>query len=141
MVRVTRPWVRRNIGEQRLWVWMPFQGGSNRRWIKEELGARVRPEWNGDASPRRWEIARPHLRTIVEALADRFGEVEVILQFVTTERCDTRCQEATGDDCECSCLGVNHGGAAYWRKWILVGDTTLVDVDRRERRLLVRHRP
>ncbi len=130
--------MRRNIGEQRLWVWMPYLNGSNRHWLLEELGARVRPEWNRTASPRRWEIARPHLRTIVDAMAQRFGEVEVILQFSVTERCDTRCRDAAGDDCTCSCLGENHGGTAYWRNWILVGDTTLVDAARHERRLLVR---
>ncbi|MCB5910375.1 hypothetical protein [Streptomyces pinistramenti] len=132
---MARPWVRRNVGEQRLWVWMPYQGGSNRRWILEELGARVRPEWNKPAG--RWEIARPHLCVLTGALAERFGEVDVYLQFAATERCDTRCQEAQGDDCTCSCMGENHGGAAYWRTWLLVGDTTLVDGARRERHLRI----
>ncbi|GAA2334717.1 hypothetical protein SVIO_027740 [Streptomyces violaceusniger] len=135
-----RPWVRRNVGEQRLWAWMPYQEGSNRRWILEELGERIRPEWNNEMTPGRWEIARPHLRTIVSALAERFGEVDVYLQFSATERCDTRCRDAAGDDCTCSCMGENHGGAAYWRNWMLVGETTLVDVARKERHLLVRSR-
>jgi hypothetical protein len=68
-----RPWVRRNVGEQRLWVWMPYQEGSNRRWILEELGERIRPEWNNTMTPGRWEIARPHLRTIISALAERLS--------------------------------------------------------------------
>ncbi|MES4909131.1 hypothetical protein [Streptomyces sp. NPDC000395] len=67
------------------------------------------------------------------ALAERFGEVDVYLEFSTTERCDTNCERATGDDCTCSCMGENHGGAAYWRHWTLVGDTTLVDVGRKVR--------
>jgi hypothetical protein len=133
---VTLPWVRRNYDETRLWVWMPYQDGSNRRWILEELGARVRPDWNREA--KRWEIARPHLATITAALAERFGEVDVYLEFSTTERCDWRCEQADGDDCTCSCMGDNHGGSAYWRRWRLVGDTTLVDVGRKVRHYQVR---
>jgi hypothetical protein len=110
---------------------MPYEGGSNRRWLLEELGERIRPHWNKEEG--RWEIARPHLATITAALAERFGEVDVYLEFSTTERCDTRCENAEQDDCTCSCMGDNHGGAAYWRNWTLVGDTTLVDVGRKVR--------
>lgn len=31
--------------------------------------------------------------------------------FVPEKRCDGRCQAATGDVCECSCGGLNHGAA------------------------------
>lgn len=133
---MTRPWVRRCYDEKRLWVWMPYQGGSNRLWIKEALGTRTRPEWNKPAG--RWEIARPHLKPVVAALIDRFGEVDVYLEFLAAERCDTRCVEAAGDNCECSCMGENHGGAGYWRRWRQVGDTTLIDLGRIERHYLVR---
>jgi hypothetical protein len=110
---------------------MPYQGGSNRSWLLQELGERIRPDWNKEEG--RWEIARPHLATITAALAERFGEVDVYLEFSTTERCDDRCQRAGGDDCTCACMGENHGGAAYWRQWIHVGDSTLVDVGRKVR--------
>jgi hypothetical protein len=61
-----------------------------------------------------------------------------VLDFRQSERCDTRCQRARGDECTCSCLGENHRGAAYWRNWIEVGETTLVasgDILRRHLRL------
>ncbi|TSB31237.1 hypothetical protein FNJ62_07040 [Streptomyces benahoarensis] len=61
-------------------------------------------------------------------------------QHRCTERCDTRCQEAQGDDCTCSCMGENHSGAAYWCTWILVGDTTLINSARRERHLRIQAR-
>ncbi|MGW7296072.1 hypothetical protein ACWGIB_27265 [Streptomyces xiamenensis] len=97
---------------------------------------RTRPEWNTTA--KRWEIARPHLKTVVSALIDRFEEADVYLEFSTTERCDKRCEEAVGDDCTCSCMGENHGGAAYWERWQLVdGDTLVGPAGRRERRYLV----
>jgi hypothetical protein len=102
---------------------MPYELG-NRAWIHQELGYQIRPEWNRTA--RRWEIARQHMRTVVEALAERFGIVEVTIDFRTTSRCDSRCRDAEGDECDCQCVGENHGGAAYWRNWVEVGETTLV---------------
>jgi hypothetical protein len=116
---------------------MPYEP-DNRLWLKEALGERIRPTWNREEQ--RWEIARQHLRTVVERLAERWGEVDVILEFREAERCDTRCRDAQGDDCVCSCLGDNHGGAAYWKNWIEMGDTTLVSsgVLQRTRRVIRR---
>lgn len=120
-----RPWVKRKHGEIRLWAWMPFDP-ANRVWIKDELGARIQPEWN--RAHKRWEIARPHMWILAESLADRFGEVEVYLEFSDSDRCDTRCQDAnpaTVDDCVCSCLGRYHGGRGEPRDWKAAGATTL----------------
>jgi hypothetical protein len=102
---------------------MPYRLG-NRAWLHEELGDRVRPEWN--RHDKRWELARQHMRVLVEALAQRFGSVEVSIDFRNGSRCDVRCRDAEGDDCDCQCMGENHGGAAYWRAWKEVGETTLV---------------
>ncbi|WP_412079058.1 hypothetical protein ACLF6K_37575 [Streptomyces xanthophaeus] len=132
---MTRPWVRRNIGETRLWMSMPYKKG-NRWWIHDALGDRMRPRWNPDQ--KRWEIAKVHLRPLIEALAERFDEVDVYLQFSLLERCHHKCQTAAGDDCTCSCMGENHQGAAYWKRWIDVGDDILVSAERRERHFLVR---
>lgn len=40
-------------------------------------------------------------------------------------QCDTRCTEASGDDCSCQCWGQNHG-IGVDGSWRQVGDTTLV---------------
>ncbi|GFE25691.1 hypothetical protein [Streptomyces nigrescens] len=121
-----RPWVRRSYDQTRLWMRLPYSP-TNRDWILDELGSRrIRPDWNNTVSPRRWEIARTHLRPLVDALAFRFGEVDVYLEFSTTERCDRRCQRAEGDDCTCSCRGEHHGGGVYWKHWTQVGEETLV---------------
>ncbi|MFJ6579229.1 hypothetical protein ACIQMY_25120 [Streptomyces sp. NPDC091368] len=134
--RVTRPWVRRNIGESRLWMWMPYRQG-NRWWIKDALGDLIRPSWNPDQ--KRWEIAQTHLRPLIEALAERFGEVDVYLQFSQREICNNMCVNANRDDCTCSCMGENHKGAAYWKSWVHIGNDVLVGSERRERHFLVRH--
>jgi len=117
--------VYRPVGTGRIRVRMPYAVG-NRAFIHRTLGSSVRPDWN--KLEKQWEIARQHMRDVVEALAERFGVVEVTIDFRSTSRCDIRCRDAEGDDCDCQCLGENHGGAAYWRSWQQVGETTLVDV-------------
>ena len=39
------------------------------------------------------------------------GSVELkgIRGFASTKKCDARCLNAVGPDCECSCVGANHG--------------------------------
>ena len=123
-----RPTVYRPL-EGRLQLRMPY--GANRRWLHEVLGS-VRPRWTTD----HWAIARSHLRPLVNELVLKFGEVEVILEFSTIRKCDSRCRDAGGDNCVCSCLGENHGGAAYWQHWIEVGPTTLVGADRQQVRFV-----
>jgi hypothetical protein len=103
----------------------PADPGGNRRWLHAHLGRRIKPQYAGG----KWMIARPHLRHVVSGLAERFGFVHVYLDFLENRRCDTRCQEATGDDCVCQCAGENHGGADYQRAWMQVGETTLIDPD------------
>ena len=114
---------------------MPYEGGSNRAWLLASLGQRIRPEWNADQ--RQWEIARPHLQTLLEAMVGRFDVVNVYLVFSSTERCDVRCREATGDDCECSCRGEHHGGGTAIRPWRLVGEYTLINPAHVERHFQV----
>ncbi|MFG3600193.1 hypothetical protein [Micromonospora chersina] len=116
------PTIRRMHGEPRLRMWMPYSR-DNRDWIHDTLGARIQPVWNRDE--RWWEISRRHLMPLAYALAERFGQVDVVLEFNELERCDTRCRNANGDDCECSCLGFHHGGG-LWHGWIQVGETTLI---------------
>lgn len=102
---------------------MPYRVG-NRAWIHQQLGDMVRPEWN--RTEKQWEIARPHMRVLVDALAERFGAVEVLIDFRINSRCDERCQNAKHDDCDCQCMGEHHGGSGYWKSWSEVGETTLV---------------
>lgn len=135
---IGRPWVRRGYDEIRLWAWMPYKLG-NRAWIHGALGERIRPHWNGTVKPGRWEIAKPHLQLLTEALATRFGEVDVYLEFSTTERCAEKCQTAGSDDCTCSCRGEYHGGGTFWTQWQLVGEDILIGpVGRVERHYVVR---
>lgn len=117
------PRIDRLAGQPRLHLRLPYHP-DNRSLIHQVLGSRIRPDWNKEH--RRWEIARNHLMPLAHALAAEYGAVDVVLEFNTAERCDTRCQTAEGDDCECSCLGTRHGGGLWGGGWMQVGDTTLI---------------
>lgn len=104
---------------------------TNRQWLKDTLGARIRPEWvpGPNGWDGHWAVARTHFRDVVDALAMRAGRVQVDGDFNVHEQCDIRCQRATGDDCTCSCFGANHGiesGGGAYGPWVEVGDTTLI---------------
>lgn len=125
------PCIYRPTGTERLRVSLPFDL-RNRSWIHSVIGDRARPTYS--KQNRYWLIARDHFSKLVEALLDRYGRVDVLAEFTTTEVCDTRCQNARGTDCQCTCLGNNHGGG-QWGGWFQIGDTTLISHDRQLRHM------
>ncbi|MEU4599934.1 hypothetical protein [Nocardia sp. NPDC023988] len=94
--------------------------------MQKVLGGRKDLVWNKEM--KRWEVARKHLKTLIAALAERFGEVEVLLEYNTTEQCTSSCQTATIPvwQCTCKCLGESHGGHDKKRDWIPVGPHRLI---------------
>lgn len=103
---------------------MPYRA-DNRAWLKTVCGRLTRPEWNKTTG--RWEVARNHAIDLLEPLTERFGVLDLVRYGAARVKCDTRCWDATGQDCTCSCAGVNHGGGNDLADWIQVGDTTLIE--------------
>lgn len=102
----------------------------NKEMFKTAADAAIRPTWvyAPEGEPYwhgYWTIARDHLNLVAEAIAIRDGEVTVEMHYSEREQCDLRCQNATGDDCTCSCEGKHHGEGVY-ASWKEVGATTLV---------------
>ncbi|GAA1431385.1 hypothetical protein GCM10009616_18370 [Microlunatus lacustris] len=95
----------------RLLVRLPFRpGGVNYEILRDACGERTRSEW--DAEAKAYRVARTHLLALIDALANRFGEVVVTLRTSRTTRCVEACwmaNEGTWYECECSCLGEFHG--------------------------------
>jgi len=116
------------------WLYKPMRGKlqlqtaympRTRGWLTETVGARGFKHLDGG----NWEIAARHFRRpFIIALADRFGSV-VVKNEVHDGRgaCVVECSEAkieTVDNCECVCLGDNHGqGDGGWKH---VGERLLV---------------
>ncbi|MER7960016.1 hypothetical protein [Streptomyces sp. NPDC096030] len=100
-------------------VWLPLDGQviakiparkGNRRWLHGTVGIRS-PEFNGD----RWNLPRSSLVRLVTGAVDRFGFIVLWRDMAKLSRCTRACLEATGVECQCSCLGAHHGqDAAGW---------------------------
>lgn len=114
----------------RIQVWTPYRPG-NRGLLREHLPPGCQLAREGCV----WTVARVHLRRMINACLDAWDAVRIVSDYRSVQKCDTRCVEALGTDCVCSCLGDNHG-AGTAPGHVLVSETTLVgpsEVQRIER--------
>jgi len=121
-------------------VWLPLDGHviaripslkGNRRWLHETVGIRS-PELRGD----RWHLPRNCLMRLVTAAVDRYGHAVLCRDVSRLSRCTRACQEATGPECQCSCMGAHHGqesGAWFERE----GDVLVADLGEFRRSAIV----
>ena len=94
-------------------IWLPRDGHvvakipvrkGNLRWLREAVRVRS-PRLDGD----RWHLPRNCLVKLVIAGIDRYGYVVVWRDMSRLSRCTRKCLEAEGIECDCSCMGENHG--------------------------------
>lgn len=99
-------------------VWLPQDGQvvakiparkGNRRWLREAVRIRS-PHLAEDG---RWYLPRNCLGKLVVAAVDRYGYVVVCRDMSRLSRCTRLCLEATGVECNCSCLGAYHGQDSF----------------------------
>lgn len=83
---------------------LPFSD-DNRRWI--EHGRSTRAVWMRDK--KHWEVPKSWFNDLVQRALDRYSSVYIIQPYVEQERCAPACMNAKGHDCQCSCMGANHG--------------------------------
>lgn len=103
---------------------MPNARG-NREWLRDVCGPGTRPDW--DKPTRTWRVARPHFRKVISALVARHGVIAVCVDIVVTRACGSWCRDARGDECDCSCLGENHGSGTWTAGWVPVSDEWVVE--------------
>lgn len=78
----------------------------NRRWLKN--GPRKRePIWN--KAGKFWELPKSRFNEIIGMILNRYGKVYIIQPYQEKEVCSLSCINAEGFECQCSCLGANHG--------------------------------
>lgn len=108
---------------RRIVIRLPYAEG-HRFWLRDVCGSGTRPDF--DPVRKVWLVARPHFRRVVDALALRYGVVDVYVDHTVRSACGKLCRDATGDDCTCSCLGDNHGSWTWRREWRRVDDHWLI---------------
>lgn len=110
---------RRDEGD--LMVKMPYHD-DNRRWLHK--GRRSQPTYDGQYKC--WLLPRSCFSELSQRFLNRFGEVYVIQPHNEKEVCAPACWSAHGLECECSCLGKNHGSGQPDGRWYILSETCAV---------------
>lgn len=108
--------LRRGKGH-RLRVRLPF-APDNRAWIQN--GKRFSPDWISER--RHWEIPQAWLNELVLRCLTRFNRLYLIQPFRVQEKCAPACWNAEGHECQCSCMGANHGMGRPDGRWFTVSE-------------------
>jgi hypothetical protein len=107
-------------------VWLPSDGEvvakippqkGNRRWLHESVCIR-----SPLLEDKRWYLPRSCLSRLVTAAVDRYGHVVVVRDMKRLSRCAQACLDATGLDCDCSCMGLSHGSSNVGNWVATIGD-------------------
>ena len=112
------PVVLRRTGKgQRLRIRLPY-ADDNRQWLQN--GRRIQPVWVPDG--RFWELPKAWFNDFVNRALERYGRVYIFQPFREQEKCAPACQNAVGHECQCSCMGANHGTGSD-STWFEVSET------------------
>lgn len=101
-----------------LMIRLPYRE-DNRGWLKNEK--RINPTWVKDK--KHWECPKAWFNDLVNRALLRWGKLYIIQPFRDQEICAPACWNATGHECQCSCMGANHGSQSSGSDWFVVSDT------------------
>ena len=105
-----------------LLVKLPYSP-NNKEWLKDER--RNNPKWIPDYKC--WEIPKSWFEEVVKKSIEKFGSSYVVQPYYTQQKCAPACWNAVGIECECSCMGQNHGTGNPVGKWHIVSETCAVN--------------
>ncbi|MDN3588459.1 hypothetical protein QWY86_17380 [Pedobacter aquatilis] len=108
---------RRGIGHPLL-MRLPYKEG-NRSWLKHY--GRINPQWI--VTKKHWELPQAWFNDLVSRSLTRFGKLYIIQPYREQEKCAPACWNAQGHECQCSCMGANHGSQSEGNGWFVVSDT------------------
>jgi len=104
-----------------LFLRLPY-ANDNRTWLKDEH--KKEPEWLKDQKC--WQVPKAWFEGIIRQALTRYQKIYVIQPFNAQEKCAPACWNAVGAECECSCMGANHGSGDPIGKWHVVSETLAV---------------
>lgn len=111
------PVILRRAGKgQKLRARVPF-AVDNRSWLQDDH--RINPAWVTEG--RYWELPKAWFNDFVERALDRYGCVYIFQPYREQEKCAPACQNAVGHECQCSCMGENHGAGSD-SSWLEVSE-------------------
>ncbi|UCA46155.1 hypothetical protein [Pseudochrobactrum sp. XF203] len=101
----------------KLYVRVPY-ADDNRRWLQS--GKRTSPVWLKER--KQWELPQSWFNDFVNKCLQRYRRVYVVQPFRIMEKCSPACRNAQGHECQCSCMGANHGSESH-EGWFDISDT------------------
>lgn len=103
------PVLLRRGGSNAIRIRIPYSP-NNRVWLKN--GPRKRePDWSKEK--KYWELPASRFNELVKMTLNRYGKVYIIQPYREQEVCSPSCIDAKGFECQCSCLGANHGSGNH----------------------------
>ena len=108
--------LRRGGRGQLLRVRLPY---SDNNWAWLRNGRRAKPTWKD--SQKYWELPKAWFNDFVNRALRKYGKVYIVQPYREQEICARACMEATGHECQCSCMGANHGSGVE-KGWYEVSD-------------------
>lgn len=109
--------VRRSGNGKPLRVRLPYEEG-NRQWLRN--GKRNSPTWI--SSQKHWETPKAWFNDLVERLLKKHKKLYIMQPYREQEKCAPACMNALGHECQCSCMGANHGSGNDG-SWFEVSET------------------
>lgn len=116
------PIIFRRSRPQSILVKLPPKIG-NREWLRNQ--EKRKPEWNEQYQA--WEVPQAWFERVVRLCLGRYKQSYVIQLRREVSVCASKCWEAQGLHCECSCLGEMHGGGAPGGRWYELSETFAIE--------------
>jgi hypothetical protein len=103
---------------KKLLLRLPYRE-DNRHWLKSDK--RNNPEW--DSIKKHWVCPNAWFNDLVKRSVPRWGKLYIIQPYREQEKCAPACWNAEGHECQCSCMGANHGSQSTGAGWAIISDT------------------
>lgn len=104
-----------------LLVRLPY-AADNKVWLRDDQ--RSKPAWDSDHGA--WEVPQAWFERTIRLSFLRYRACYVVQLCRDKEVCGAACWNAVGADCECSCMGANHGSGRPAGRWYEVSETFAV---------------
>jgi hypothetical protein len=101
---------------------------NNGAWIKGTH--RNKPIWN--QQHKCWDIPKAWFNETIRRVVQKYGSIYVIQPYSVVKKCAPACKNASGFECDCSCLGEYHGSEDVHDGWKVISDTFAVRWEGRE---------
>ncbi len=101
----------------RLMVKLPI-ADDNYDWLRGHK--RSKPNWNRKFKC--WELPQAWVNRLVSSILSRHGKLYIIQPYREQEICAPACWNAEGHECQCACMGANHGSQSPAGNWFTISE-------------------